>query len=82
MVKSFKCSVRWKEEEESQGPLPPTRSVLFVDNTAGGELARRFQMAEEEAGELSGYIVRISESSGTALACSYHAPTHGGPSIA
>ena len=56
-----------RKKRRPQGPLPPTRSVLFVDNTAGGELASRFQMAEEEAVELSGYRVRITESAGTAL---------------
>ena len=48
-------------------PITPTRTVLFLDNTAGGELARRFQKAEEEAGLVSGYRVRITESAGTAL---------------
>ena len=33
----------WKKPK---GPLPPTRSVFFVDNTAGGELARRLQKSE------------------------------------
>ena len=35
------------------GPPPPTRSVMFVDNTAGGILAKRFKQAEEEAGEVT-----------------------------
>ena len=48
-------------------PITPTRTVLFLDNTVGGELARRFQKAEEEAGLVSGYRVRITESAGTAL---------------
>ena len=48
----------WKRQ---RGPLPPTRSVLFVDNTAGGELARRFQKAKEEAGMVTGYRIRITE---------------------
>ena len=29
-----------------KGPPPLARSVMFVDNTAGGELARRLQDAE------------------------------------
>ena len=41
----------WKRQ---RGPLPPTRSVVFIDNTAGGELARRFQEAENEAGSVTG----------------------------
>ena len=49
------------------GPLPPTRSVMFVDNTAGGILAKRFQQAEEEAGQVTGYRMRITETAGTPL---------------
>jgi hypothetical protein len=49
----------WKKPK---GPLPPTRSVIFMDNTAEGELARRFQKAEEEAGEVTCYRIRITES--------------------
>ena len=56
-----------RKKRKPQGQIPPTRSVLFIDNTAGGEMARRFQLAEEEAGELSGYRIRITESAGTAL---------------
>ena len=48
----------WKKP---RGPLPPTRSVFFVDNTAGGELAWRLQEAEKEAGVVTGYRVRITE---------------------
>ena len=54
----------WKKPK---GPLPPTRSVIFMDNTAEGELARRFQKAEEEAGEVTGYRIRITESAGTPM---------------
>ena len=54
----------WKKPK---GPLPPTRSVIFMDNTAEGELARRFQKAEEEAGEVTGYRIRIIESAGTPM---------------
>ena len=49
-----------RKQRKPQGQIPPTRSVLFVDNTAGGEMARRFQLAEEEAGNLSGYRIRIT----------------------
>ena len=54
----------WKKP---RGPLPPTKSVFFVDNTAGGELARRLQEAEKRAGLVTGYRVRITESAGTPL---------------
>ena len=53
--------------KKPKGPLPPTRSVIFMDNTAGGELARRFQKAEEDAGEVTGYRIRITESAGTPM---------------
>ena len=56
----------WKEGRKS-GPPPPTRSVLFVDNSAGGVLARMFQEAEQEAGATTGYRIRMTESAGTHL---------------
>ena len=56
-----------QRRQRQKGPIPPTRSVIFVDNTAGGELARRFQKTEEEAGIVTGYRIRITESVGTPL---------------
>ena len=56
----------WKEGRK-RGPPPPTRSVLFVDTSAGGILARMYQEAEEEAGATTGYRIRITESAGTPL---------------
>ena len=53
--------------KKRKGPPPPTRSVMFVDNTAGGELAKRLQAAEDELGEATGYRIRIAESAGSAL---------------
>ena len=50
-----------------RGPPPPTKSVVFIDNTGGGELARRFQEAEEEQGRATEYRVRVAESAGSAL---------------
>jgi hypothetical protein len=47
--------------EKTERASTTTRSVLFVDNTAGGELARRFQKAKEEAGMVTGYRIRITE---------------------
>ena len=40
---------------------------MFVDNSAGGELAKRLQAAEDELGEATGYRIRIAESAGSAL---------------
>ena len=53
--------------EKKKGPPPPTRSLLFVDNTANGELARRLTEAEKKLGEDTKYRVRIAESAGDAL---------------
>ena len=53
--------------DRKAGPLPPTRSVFFVDNTAGGMLAKRFQQAEETTGDMTGYRIRITESAGTPM---------------
>ena len=36
--------------KRGKGPLAPIRSVMFVDNSGGGELARRLQVAEEDLG--------------------------------
>ena len=40
---------------------------MFVDNTSGGELAKRMQAAEDELGEATGYRIKIAESAGSAL---------------
>ena len=71
--------VGWKKRRQT-GKLPPTRSVVFLDNTAGGELARRFQKAEEEAGIMTGYRIRISESAGTPLSMLLPSTNPWGPS--
>ena len=49
-----------------RGPPPPTKSVVFIDNTGGGELERRFQEATKEQGMATGYRVRVAESAGSA----------------
>ena len=53
--------------KKGPGPQAPVKSVLFIDNTAGGELARRLQEAEMDLGKATGYRVRITESAGTPL---------------
>ena len=47
--------------------IPPTISVLFVDQTVGGELAKRLQQVEDRLADVTGYRIRISETSGTQL---------------
>jgi hypothetical protein len=44
---------------------PPTIAAMFVDQTIGGELANRLQLVEDRLAGVSGYTVRISETSGT-----------------
>ena len=46
---------------------PLTISVLFVDQTVGGELAKRLQQVEDRLADVTGYRIRISETSGTQL---------------
>ena len=53
--------------KKGAGPQAPVKSVLFVDNTAGGELAKRLQEAERDMGIATGYRVRVTESAGTPL---------------
>ena len=51
----------------AKGTTTTNQSVFLVDNTAGGELARRLQEAEKEAGVVTGYRVRITEAAGAPL---------------
>ena len=46
---------------------PPTISVLFVDQTKGGILAKRLQEAKDLLAVLTGYRIRVTESCGTQL---------------
>ena len=48
-------------------PEPKTVTVLFVDQTVGGVLARRLQIAEDRLSKVTGYRVRITETSGSQL---------------
>ena len=50
-----------------RGPLAPIRSLMFIDNIGGGELARTLQEAETELGDATGYGVKIAESAGSPL---------------
>ena len=40
--------------KKGPGPQAPVKSVMFVDNTVGGELAKRLQEAEVELGMATG----------------------------
>ena len=50
-----------------KGKNIPTISVLFVEQTPGGTLAKNLQNAETELGLKTGYRVRIVENAGSAL---------------
>ena len=56
-----------RKVRRGRGPLAPIRSIMFIDNTGGGELARRLQDAENELGSATGYRVKIAESAGTPM---------------
>ena len=45
----------------------PTLSVLFVEQTKGGALAKQLQQAELDLGMKTGFKVRVVENAGTAL---------------
>ena len=48
-------------------PDPPTISVMFVDQTVGGVLAKMLQEVEDRLASITGYRVRITETSGSQL---------------
>ena len=54
-----------REQYRSSGPPAPIRSVMFVDNTGGGELTKRLQEAAIELGRATGYRVMMTESAGS-----------------
>ena len=50
-----------------KGKSIPTISVLFVEQTPGGALARSLQQAEVNLGMKTGYRIRVVENAGSAL---------------
>ena len=58
---------RKKFQKPKKKPDPPTITVLFVDQTPGGELAKRLQKVEDRLSLITGYRVRVTETSGTQL---------------
>ena len=69
-----------RKEKRESGPLAPIRSVMFLDNTGGGELTRRLQEAEIELGRATGYRVRMAESAGSPLGMLLPSTNPWGPS--
>ena len=70
-----------KLKKKVDGSVAPIRSVMFVENTVGGELTRRLQESEMEAGKATGYRVRMAESAGTSLGMLLPSTTPWGPRI-
>ena len=62
-----KVAVRKMKQRKQVRQDPPTISVMFVEQTAGGELARRVQEAEDRLAGMTGYRVRMTETSGSKL---------------
>ena len=42
-------------------------SVIFIDNTKGGNLAKLFRQEERRLGNITGYNIRVAEMAGMAL---------------
>ena len=61
------------EEKGEQAEKPDTAlmdspiSVMFVDNTKGGLLAKKFREEEKRLGRMTGYNVRVAETAGMAI---------------
>ena len=62
-----KIVVRKRKQMKQVRQDPPTISVMFVEQTAGGELAKRLQEAEDRLAGMTGYRVRMTETSGSKL---------------
>ena len=63
---SLKPAGRKKAITKKQEQVP-TLSVLFLEQTQGGALAKRLQQAELELGMKTGFRMRVVENAGTAL---------------
>ena len=56
------------KQDKKTGKLEvPTTTVLFVDITVGGELARRIRAEEDKLAAMTGFRVRVVESGGTQI---------------
>ena len=58
---------RSSKSEDNTADEIPTTSILFVDHTPGGELAKRFREAERQLSQVTGFRVKIAEKNGTAV---------------
>ena len=46
---------------------PPAISVMYMEQTPGGKLAKLLQEAEDDLAEMTGFRIRITETSGAKL---------------
>ena len=58
---------RKKFQKPKKKPDPPSITVLFVDQTPGGELAKKLQKIEDRLSLITGYRVRVTETAGSQL---------------
>ena len=73
-------TMKKQQEKRKSGPPPSTRSVMFIDNTAGGKLVKRMQNVELEVGETTDLRVRMAEAAGTPLSMLLPSTNLWGPS--
>ena len=70
-----KTLVKGKQDGAASGKNQiRTTSVLFVEQTPGGELASRFRQAEQSLSEITGFRVKIVERNGTQVKNILHNP--------
>ena len=55
------------QEDGNQNMTIPTRTVLFVENTRGGELAKRLRSVEKRTQNMTGFKTKIVEGVGSKL---------------
>ena len=54
-------------QKAKRQPDPETITVMFVEQTPGGVLAKRLQKVEDRLSKITGYRVRVTEMAGTQL---------------
>ena len=65
--KSKPRTTRTQRGKKLSRKMPPTVSVMFVEQTPGGQLAKLLQAAEDEMAAKTGYRIRVTEMSGSKL---------------
>ena len=71
-IKKLKLKRKMNQQRGQAGfPATPLQdspiSVIFVDNTKGGRLAKMFREEETRLGNMTGYNIRVAEMAGMAL---------------